>query len=94
MERTSEARQDLIARVKGEESATLVNISGYIAPDGTIYSSTKPKYGQKAVAHLTDDPAEAAKHPYPWDEEGIHLAVIITEGKHPVNTNARTIEIW
>ena len=81
---SAEARQDLIARIKGQLDAKIIAIKGYIAPDGRVYSDTKPKYGLRAVAHLTDSSAiadiseAAAKYPYPWAEDDIHLSFVIT----------------
>lgn len=79
-QQTNSAREDLISRVSGRAAKGHIRINGYITPEGLVYSDTKPQYGLKATATLTDDPEKAKLYPYLWEDEDLTLCVIVSDG--------------
>lgn len=89
------ARQDLIERVRSGGSCKLVNIEGQVARDGRIYSNTPPALGVRASAHLEEvDKVDKERYPFRWDENDIHISVVITSREPTADELAEPGTIW
>jgi hypothetical protein len=72
-------REELIERVRDGGRYKVVVIFGQRARDGRIYSDTPPALGVRAAAHLEEvDKVDKERYPFRWNNDDIHISVIIT----------------
>ncbi len=90
-----DSRQELIDRVRDGGRYKIVPIFGQRTLDGRIYSNTPPALGVRASAHLEEvDKVDKERYPFRWDENDIHISVVITSREPTADELAEPGTIW